>query len=120
MPAPHRKRNRRKRVAGIPPDFVPVRDIIGDLMKQLGMQDKHWLTVLADEWPGIVGKPVATHSRPGRVNERHLVIFVDSSVWLNELSRYGREQLLRNLKTRFGADKIQSVSFQLDPDARGR
>lgn len=98
-------------------DATAFEDVLGGLMKRLGLHDKHWLTVLADEWPMIVGKPVAAHSRPGRVTEQHLVIFVDSSVWLNELSRYGRQQLMANVKTRFGADKISSISFQIDPDA---
>jgi len=110
----------RRRNLKPPREAVPLQAVLAAVMKRLGLEDQHWLTVLAQEWPSIAGKAVAAHSRPGRVNDRHLVVFVDSSTWLNELSRYGKGRLLRNLQERLGPDRIASVSFRLDPDAGGR
>jgi predicted nucleic acid-binding Zn ribbon protein len=95
----------------------PISDVITGLMKKLGMQQQHWLSVLREQWPQIVGEDVAVHSRPGLVEGRTLVVFVDSSAWLNELARYSRKRILENIGERFGKDRIKSLRFKLDPDA---
>lgn len=91
-------------------------DVIPAVMRRLGLEDQQWLFALTDEWPGMVGDVVAAHCRPGRVDRGVLTIFVDSSVWLNELSRYGQGQILTNLHKRFGDEKIRRILFRLDPD----
>ena len=101
------------------PDFrdpVSVANVIPVLMKRLGLEDQHWMDRLVKEWPALVGDAVAKHTRPGRVQKENLFVFVDSSVWLNELVRYGKDAILANLRKHFGDGKIKSVSFQLDPD----
>ena len=95
---------------------VPVASVIPGIMKTLGLESQLWLDRLAEEWPELAGKAVAMHTRPGRVQKGNLVVFVDSSVWLNELSRYGKGPMLAGVQKRFGADKIKSVSFLLDPE----
>jgi len=90
-------------------------DIIPLIMKKLGLDQQHWLAVLAEEWPSLVGDAVAAHTRPGRFENKVLTVFVDSAVWLNELSRYGRKKMLENLQKRFGADRIADVRMQPDP-----
>jgi len=97
-------------------DAYSISQIIPGLMKKFGIEEQHWLTVLEKEWSDIVGKAVAKHTRPSRLEKRKLVVFVDSSVWLNELVRYSRGKILANLQKRFGQDKVRSIAIQLDPD----
>jgi len=94
--------------------------VIPGVMKRLGLEVDAWLQELGEEWGTLVGAGVARHARPGRVQKNNLVVFVDSSVWLNELARYGKDELLANLQKRFGRDKVRSLSFQLDPDGGQR
>jgi len=105
------------------PDHSPqeraIGDIIPKLMKRLGLEDTHWLTLLAEEWQEMVGEAVARHTRPGRLENKDLVVFVDNSAWLSELSRYGRKEMLAKLQERFGSSKIASLRLQLDPEAKG-
>ncbi len=96
----------------------PIADVIPSLMKKLGVEDKHWLSILEDDWSAVVGEAVAGHTRPGRFDKNTLFVFVDSSVWLNELSRYGKGKMLSNLQNRFGAAKVRSVALQIDPDGQ--
>ncbi|MFH0982921.1 MAG: DUF721 domain-containing protein [Planctomycetota bacterium] len=106
---PHTGRNRDRIAASIG-------DIIPGVMKQLGL-DKHlWEQAILSEWPALVGPQVAAHTRPGRIERGTLFVFVSHSTWLNELSRYGKKEMLENLQKRFGADKIKSIRLQLDPD----
>ena len=94
---------------------TPIGDIIPTLMKKLGLESEHWVEVLDREWPALAGDAVARHTRPGRLEKGILTVFVDSSVWLSELSRYGKQQLLANLQTQFGKKKVRDVRLQLDP-----
>ena len=97
---------------------VPVGDAVAASMRQLGLEEPHWVRRLEAEWLSLVGDSVAKHARPGRYERGRLVVFVDSAVWLNELKRYGQARMLENLQNRFGVDKIKSLSLQPDPDGQ--
>jgi len=97
-------------------DASPIGEMIPRLMKKIGLEDEQWLETLSMEWARLVGEAVARHTRPGRFKKRELTVFVDSSVWLNELSRYGRKEMLAKLRERFGKGKITSISLKLDPE----
>ena len=70
------------------------------------------------DWAELVGAQVAQHTRPGRIHRKMLFVFVDHSLWLNELSRYGQQKMLENIQAKFGSDKIKSIRLQLDPGER--
>jgi predicted nucleic acid-binding Zn ribbon protein len=94
---------------------VSIGAIIPRVMARLGLERDRWLGDLREEWPAVAGQDVARHTRPGRLDRERLVVFVDSSVWLNELSRYGARTLLENIRRRFGASRVRSLRFQIDP-----
>jgi predicted nucleic acid-binding Zn ribbon protein len=94
---------------------VAVGDMVGDVMKKLGLAGREWEGILQREWPELVGDDVARHTRPGRVDRKRLVVFVDSSTWLYELKRYSRGRFLGNIQRRVGAGRIESLVFQIDP-----
>jgi predicted nucleic acid-binding Zn ribbon protein len=91
-------------------------DAIDVLMKKIGLSEPHWLETLSNDWVQIVGEGVGRHARPGRVDGTILYVFVDSSVWLNELKRYGHKEMLAAIQKRFGHSRINSIRLQLDPD----
>jgi predicted nucleic acid-binding Zn ribbon protein len=100
-------------------DDHAIGDALPGVMKQFGLDAHHWVDTLTEEWGKIVGAAVGGHTRPGRLDGSQLTVFVDSSVWLNELKRYGAKQMLGNLQSRFGASRIRNIRLQLDPDQRG-
>lgn len=109
---------------GLPMDTpVPVKDdvsLLSDRMSawfdSMGIKDEAWMATLLDRWGAVAGAQVAKHARPGRVLEQQLIVYVDSSVWLNELSRYGQKRLLENIRNVLPESPITSIRFQLDPD----
>ena len=102
-----------------PERLEPVGNVLDRVLRGLGLSDQVWLMELADAWPDIVGPVVASHARPGRVSRGEVQVFVDSSVWLFELQRFGQKQLLQKLGARFGGDRIRSVRFVMDPECGG-
>ena len=89
--------------------------LIGPFLKSVKIEEQARLGGLVERWGEVVGKGVAAHTRPGRLSNLELTIFVDSSVWLSELQRYAQRELLTNLQKAFGRDVIQKVRLQLDP-----
>ena len=102
----------------IPDSTSKMADLVSGFMKEVGLEDKRWHQALLNEWPALVGAQVAQRARPGRIQNRVLTIFVTSPVWLNELSRYSKPQMLKNLQARFGANLIRDIRLQPDPDVQ--
>ncbi|MFW6152063.1 MAG: DUF721 domain-containing protein [Verrucomicrobiota bacterium] len=99
-----------------PEAVYSIANTIRHLMAGLEPRSASWLEKLHSQWPALVGESVSKHSRPGRIDGKRLVIFVDSSVWLNELSRYWKTTILKSVQGKFGCEKVDAVSFRIDPD----
>ncbi len=89
---------------------------VENVLKRMGLAHAAWAAEIVDAWLSIAGKQLARHTRPGTLQGSELTVYVDSSVWLNELQRYGLAALLANVQEYAGADKVRRVRLQLDPD----
>ncbi len=94
---------------------APLQELIPALIRKLEEQEPEWTVALESEWADLVPEPGNKHSRPGRIQDAQLTVFVDSSVWLSELTRYGKRNMLTALQKKFGKDKISSIKFMIDP-----
>lgn len=98
------------------PGGVTMASGVENVLKRMGLSHAAWAAEIADAWPAIAGKQLAVHTRPGTLQGADLTVYVDSSVWLNELQRYGLPALLRNVQEYAGEGKVRRVRLQLDPD----
>ena len=96
-------------------DSTPLGQVIARVIQNLDTKVIDFDASLADDWAGVVGPTVAKHTRPGGCRDGHLVVHVDSPVWLSELARYGRHEILAKLQQRYGAARVRSVSLELAP-----
>ncbi|MDP6526211.1 MAG: DUF721 domain-containing protein [Kiritimatiellia bacterium] len=99
-------------------EATAVNNILGGIVDRLGLGESQWMLSLTDEWGSIVGDAVAMHTRPGSLEGRILTVFVDSSVWLSEISRYGNKEMLEKIQGHTGGDHVRRLSFRLDPGTR--
>jgi hypothetical protein len=99
------------------PDASPaLAGAVRRVMQRLGLDALHWLNEMETEWGELVGPDVAAHTRPGRFDRGRLTIYVDSPVWLQELSTAVRGPLTARLRQRFGPGHIRDVRLAIDPD----
>lgn len=98
------------------PGGVNIAAGVDTILKRMGLENDSRFAGIADAWPSVVGKQVSQHTRPGSLQGTELTVFVDSSVWLNELQRYGVNTMLKNLQEHFGAARIRKVRLQIEPD----
>jgi hypothetical protein len=64
-------------------------------------------------WSSLMDPNVVAHARPVGLAKGTLFVAVDSSVWLDEIVRYRRKEILDRLQTSFGKDRILRISFRL-------
>ena len=57
---------------------------------------------------------IVAHAQPTGLRKGTLFVAVDSSVWLSEIVRYRRHEILERLQYSFGRDLIARISFRLD------
>ena len=101
-----------------PPDHssaVSLKNIISRLVKKLDTPTTHWFDELNEKWPELVGPAIADHAKPGRYNKGELVLFVENSVWLSEIT-YSKDLILQKLQKTFGRAKIKKIRLQVDSE----
>jgi hypothetical protein len=65
-------------------------------------------------WNNLLDPNVVAHAQPVGMNKHGtLFVAVDSSVWLSEIVRYRRKEILDRLRTSFGRGFIQKISFRV-------
>lgn len=94
----------------------PLKDPLRNVIKKLGIQTDVALQDLLDHWPEVVGPQVAAHSRPGRLENKELMVYVTHPIWLQELQRFHFKTMQSNIQSRAGKSVIRSIRIQIDPD----
>jgi hypothetical protein len=61
----------------------------------------------------ILHSNITAHAQPTGIRKGTLFVTVDSSVWLDEIVRYRRREILERLQNSFGRDLISRISFRV-------
>ena len=91
----------------------PVGDLIPSVLKGIGLERKQSELEILKVWNHLMDPTVAQHARPVGIAKGTLFVNVDSNVWLDEIVRYRRREILQRLRHSFGPDLIQRISFRV-------
>ena len=72
--------------------------LLEPLIAKLGIAEGVRLARLKTDWDSIFEKPLSLHMWPSKYSEGTLLLNVDSSVWIHQLS-YHRNAILEKLRT---------------------
>jgi predicted nucleic acid-binding Zn ribbon protein len=89
-----------------------VDDVLGGLLKKLGLEGEMARQEVVDRWPEVVGEGIARVTRVRAQAKGVLFVAVRSSAWLNELNLMRRD-LLARLNAGAGEGRIERIVFQL-------
>jgi predicted nucleic acid-binding Zn ribbon protein len=64
-------------------------------------------------WNNLLDPNIVAHAQPAGLRKGTLFVTVDSSVWLSEIVRYRRKEILDRLQHSFGRDFIARISFRI-------
>lgn len=97
-------RTNRARAAG---SVLP--HVLGDLRIDRRQSEAEVVKV----WNNLLDPNIVAHAQPTGLRKGTLFVTVDSSVWLSEIVRYRRKEILDRLQHSFGRELIARISFRV-------
>jgi predicted nucleic acid-binding Zn ribbon protein len=99
--------------APVGPPAHPVNQLVPGVMKQLGLEQRLQQSQVFFLWPTIVGSDIARHAQPVSLRNGMLIVAVDHPVWLQELSRYHKPEILQRVQQRVGKKAVRDIVFRI-------
>ena len=91
----------------------PVADILTGVLGKMRLEQRLDESRIQQVWPQVIDPTVASHANPSNFAQGTLFVTVDSNVWLDEIVRYRRHEILERLQTALGKTVVQRISFRL-------
>ena len=83
------------------------------VLSDLRMDTRQAEAEIVKVWNHLIDPNIAAHAQPVGIHKGTLFVNVDSSVWLSEIVRYRRREILDRLQHSFGRDLIARISFRI-------
>ena len=88
-------------------------NVLPQLLDSIGLDRKRSEAEIIKVWNHLIDPVVTAHAQPTGINKGTLFVSVDSNVWLSEIVRYRRKEILRSLQSAFDSDMIARISFRV-------
>ena len=88
-------------------------DLLPRILTQLRMDKRQSEAEILRVWRQLIDPTITAHAQPVGLNKGTLFVNVDSNVWLSEIVRYRRKEILDRLQHSFGRELIQRISFRV-------
>lgn len=87
--------------------------IVSKVLADLKMDARQGDAEIVKVWNSLIDPNLTAHAQPASLHKGTLFVNVDSSVWLSEIVRYRRKEILDRLQHSFGKTLIQKISFRI-------
>ena len=87
-------------------------EIIPRVLTHIGLDRRRAEAEVMRVWNHLIDPTILAHAQPTGLHKGTLFVTVDSSVWLDEIVRYRRREILERLQHSFGRDLITRISFR--------
>ncbi len=92
----------------------PIKPILDKVLKNLDLKRKHEQGKICEFWEEGVGKKIAGHTSPYSLAEQgKLLVNVDSSPWVEELTRFHKEKIKREINKLLGQEAVKEIVFRV-------
>ena len=88
-------------------------DIMPKVLTELRIDRRRAEAEVLKVWNNLIDPGLTAHAQPTGLNKGTLFVTIDSSVWLDEIVRYRRKEILDRLQHSFGRDLITRISFRV-------
>jgi predicted nucleic acid-binding Zn ribbon protein len=88
-------------------------DVMPRVLADLRMDTRRSEAEVLKVWNHLIDPNIVAHAQPVGLHKGTLFVNVDSSVWLAEIVRYRRKEILDRLQHSFGRDLIAKISFRV-------
>lgn len=87
--------------------------VVSGVLRDLRLDQRQSETEIVKVWNRLLDSHLAAHAQPVGFHKGTLFVAVDSNVWLDEIVRYRREEILERLQAAFGSQLIRRISFRI-------
>jgi predicted nucleic acid-binding Zn ribbon protein len=87
-------------------------ELVAKTARRFKLHEKMMMYKLWERWAEIAGAAIIEHARPERWQRGTLVIMVENSAWMQELS-FLKDQMIERVRAIFPETKITGVRFEL-------
>lgn len=87
--------------------------VLPGVLKTLRLDQRRAEAEIVRVWSNVLDPNIAAHAKPNGLRNGTLFVVVDSNVWLDEIVRYRRKEILDRLHHSFGRELIKKISFRL-------
>ncbi len=87
--------------------------LISGVLSGLRMEKRLSEAEVVKVWNSLLDPVIIAHAQPIGLRKGTLFVSVDSSVWLSEIVRYRRKEILDRLRHSFGREFIVKISYRL-------
>ena len=88
-------------------------DLMPKILTDLRMDRRRAEAEVVKVWNNFLDPQIVAHAQPTGLRKGTLFVAVDSNVWLSEIVRYRRKEILTLLRHSFGRDFITKISFRV-------
>jgi predicted nucleic acid-binding Zn ribbon protein len=92
---------------------LPASAVLPQVLSELRIDRRRSEAEILKVWNRLLDPLIVAHSQPTGLRKGTLFVTVDSSVWLSEIVRYRRKEILERLQHSFGRDLIAKISFRV-------
>ncbi len=90
----------------------PLEGLVKSIIGNFGGKDKLTEEEIRSAWSLVVGKKAAKHSRPRSFSDARLIVHVDDSSWLYELTTR-KKHILSSLSSELKGKKLKDITFRI-------
>ena len=91
----------------------PASSLMPRVLSELRIDQRRAEAEIVKVWNHLLDPEIVAHAQPTGLHKGTLFVTVDSSVWLSEIVRYRRKEILDRLQHSFGRDFITRISFRV-------
>src|SRR5205814_4846131 len=91
----------------------PISELMPGVLAKLGMDRRRIEAEVVKVWNHLLDPLIVAHAQPIGLRKGTLFVAVDSSVWLSEIVRYRRKEILTRLQHSFSREFITRISFRV-------
>lgn len=91
----------------------PAAAFLPNVMSELRIDNRRSEAEVVKVWNTALDPNIVAHAQPTGLRKGTLFVSVDSNVWLSEIVRYRRKEILDRLQHSFGRELIVRISFRV-------
>jgi len=91
----------------------PASAILPRVLSDLRIDRRRAEAEIVKVWNNLLDPTIVAHAQPTGLRKGTLFVAVDSSLWLGEIVRYRRKEILDRMQHSFGRDLVTKISFRV-------